>query len=116
MNALRTLVLAGLVAAAVPVPAHAAAGSGAAAGTSAAVTTAMPQRQTFSATVTGYGSIMADPRAARALSLPAAGRVMQVLTTPGARVTAGQVLLRLQADPASVLGASFPELPLIRTV
>ena len=71
--------------------------------TSVAVTTVMPSRQNFSETVIGYGSIEADPRAALALSLPQGVRVSQVLTTPGARVSAGQVLLRLQPDPAARL-------------
>lgn len=71
--------------------------------TSVAVTTVMPSRQNFSETVIGYGSIEADPRAALSLSLPQGVRVAQVLTTPGARVRSGQVLLRLQPDPAARL-------------
>lgn len=72
-------------------------------GPSVAVTTVMPNRQNFSEIMSGYGSIEADPRTALALSLPQGVRVAQVLTTPGARVAAGQVLLRLQPDPAGRL-------------
>lgn len=70
---------------------------------SVAVTTATPQRQSFSETVTGYGSIQTDTRTALSLSLPQAVRVAEVRVTPGERVRAGQLLLRLQADPATRL-------------
>lgn len=70
---------------------------------SVAVTTVMPQRHTFSEIVTGYGSIQTDSRTALSLSLPQPVRVADVRVTPGERVHAGQLLLRLNADPATQL-------------
>ncbi len=70
---------------------------------SVAVTTVMPQQHTFSEVVTGYGSIRTDSRTALSLSLPQPVRVAEVRVTPGERVHAGQLLLRLTADPATQL-------------
>jgi RND family efflux transporter MFP subunit len=97
MHTLRPLALAALITAVLASTSQAADSS------SVAVTTAVPKRQEFSEAVTGYGSIQADPRAALALSLPQGSRIAQVLATPGARVTAGQVLLRVEPDGASRL-------------
>jgi len=70
---------------------------------SAAVTTVAARRQDFSETITGYGSLQSDPRHALSLSLPQAVRIAAVRTATGERVHAGQLLLKLQADPAARL-------------
>lgn len=70
---------------------------------SVAVTVTTPRRHSFSEIVNGYGSIQTDTRTALSLSLPQPVRIAKVLVTPGQRVTAGQLLLQLQADPATRL-------------
>jgi RND family efflux transporter MFP subunit len=82
---------------------------------SAAVTAVPPQRHSFATEVPAYGAVVADPRSARELSLPQAGRVVWLDATAGQRVAAGQPLLTLQADPAARLAYAQAQHALAQT-
>lgn len=65
------------------------------------VSTAMPVRQTFHATVAAFGQLGADSRNALSLSLPQAGEVTATEALAGQRVKRGDALLQLATDPAT---------------
>lgn len=65
------------------------------------VSTAMPVRQTFHATVAAFGQLAADSRNALSLSLPQAGEVTATEAVAGQRVKRGDALLKLATDPAT---------------
>ncbi len=67
----------------------------------AEVSTAMPVQQTFHARVEAIGQFAADSRSALSLSLPQAGRVAAPGVLAGQRVQRGDVLLKLETDPAT---------------
>ncbi len=61
----------------------------------------LPVARTFHAQVVAYGTLAADMRAQRALSLPQAGEVTEVDVLAGQRVREGDALLTLATDPAT---------------
>lgn len=67
----------------------------------ALVTTAMPVQQRFHDNVAAWGSAVADPHHARAISLAHGGQVVALLVSAGQTVQRGQALLTITPDPAA---------------
>lgn len=68
---------------------------------SVAVTTIAPVRQAFHDTVEAWGSAIASPQRARAISLAHGGQIVAVSVAPGQTVTRGQALLTVRTDAAA---------------
>ncbi len=66
-----------------------------------AVTTVLPQRQTFHDTIEAAGTAMGDPHRARTLSLAYGGQIVNVVAIAGQSVQRDQPLLTVSADPAT---------------
>lgn len=66
-----------------------------------AVTTVMPQRQTFHDTIEAIGTVTGDPHRARTLSLAYGGQIAAVTAVAGQSVQRGQALLTISADPTA---------------
>ena len=67
----------------------------------ALVTTAMPVQQSFHDSVAAWGSAVADPHAARSVSLAHGGQVIALKVSTGQTVKRGQPLLTVAPDPAA---------------
>ncbi|MDE2085674.1 MAG: efflux RND transporter periplasmic adaptor subunit [Xanthomonadaceae bacterium] len=67
----------------------------------ALVTTAMPVQQRFHDNVAAWGSAVADPHHARAISLAHGGQVVALKVSAGQTVKRGQALLTITPDPAA---------------
>jgi RND family efflux transporter MFP subunit len=67
----------------------------------AEVSTTTPVQKTFHAKVAAIGQLAADSRNALSLSLPQAGQVATTGVIAGQRVKRGDVLLKLETDPAT---------------
>lgn len=67
----------------------------------ALVTTAMPVQRSFHDTVPAWGSAVADPHAARTISLAHGGQVIRLAVSAGQAVKRGQALLTVTPDPAA---------------
>ena len=67
----------------------------------ALVTTAMPVQQSFHDSVVAWGSAVADPHAARSVSLAHGGQVVALKVSAGQTVKRGQPLLTVAPDPAA---------------
>jgi RND family efflux transporter MFP subunit len=67
----------------------------------AQVTTAMPVQRSFHDSVAAWGSAVADPHHARAISLAHGGQVIGLQVSAGQVVKRGQPLLRIAPDPAA---------------
>lgn len=67
----------------------------------ALVTTAMPVEQSFHDTVSAWGSAVADPHAARTISLAHGGQVIALAVSAGQSVKRGQALMTVTPDPAA---------------
>lgn len=67
----------------------------------ALVTTAMPVQQGFHDSVAAWGSAVADPHHARAISLGHGGQVIALTVSAGQTVRRGQPLLTVVPDPAA---------------
>lgn len=68
------------------------------------VLTAPPVARAYAPKVRGLGTVRADARAARSVTAATVVLVSEVLVLPGASVSAGQPLLRVEADPQAYLG------------
>lgn len=66
------------------------------------VTLAKPVRGSLPNLITAYGSAAPSIDGSQTLSVPQAGQVTRLGTTPGAAVSAGQVLVVFTVDPAAV--------------
>ena len=67
----------------------------------AQVTTAMPVQRSFHDSVAAWGSAMADPHHARAISLAHGGQVIALQVSAGQTVKRGQALLTVAPDPTA---------------
>lgn len=67
----------------------------------AQVTTAMPVQRNFHDSVAAWGSAVADPHHARAISLGHGGQVIALQVSAGQTVKRGQPLLTVAPDPAA---------------
>ncbi len=67
----------------------------------ALVTTAMPVQRSFHDSVEAWGSAVADPHAARAISLAHGGQVVALAVSAGQTVKRGQPLLTVAPDPVA---------------
>ncbi|MEW9572411.1 efflux RND transporter periplasmic adaptor subunit [Rhodanobacter sp. Si-c] len=67
----------------------------------AQVTTAMPVQRSFHDSVAAWGSAVADPHHARAISLGHGGQVVALQVSAGQTVKRGQPLLAVAPDPAA---------------
>lgn len=75
---------------------------GAAPPPSVLVTTATPRQGAIPQILTAYGTITPSPGGSQTLSLLHSGQVTRLLVTPGQPVHAGQPLLTITADPATL--------------
>lgn len=66
------------------------------------VTTEAPCQGSLPHTLSAYGSMQAAPDGSETLSLLRAGQVLRLAVTPGQRVTQGQPLLTVGADPTAL--------------